>query len=163
VRFVNLEEAKNKIAEIEDDLAARPFLVFHTFERNGRWLYVCLTERLRKKAKKAHLWKSPHFLTAIKNAEYGFDERHARSGGGTDGIFLLDRTHTPANEMMRKIFDKFLDKPDSGVDEIASALRYEKEKFLAARLVSHHLRLLGVIARKKEADWLILIDFDDTK
>jgi hypothetical protein len=28
------------------------------------------------------------------------------------------------------------------------------------RLVSHHLRLLGVLARKDDADWLVLVDCD---
>ena len=160
---MHLEEAKTKLAAIEDELAGKAFVVFHVFERNGRLLCVALTERLRKKAKKARVWKSPHFLTALKNAEYGFDEHHARSAGGADGIFLLDREHRPANEMMHKIFDQFLDKPAGGADEIADQLQFPVENLLAAQLVSHHLRLLGVIAQKADADWLVLVDFDDTK
>lgn len=160
---MHLDEAKNKINAIEEQLAGQPFVIFYVFERNRRLLCVALTERLRKKAKKARVWKSPHFLTALKNAEYGFDEHHARSTGGADGIFLLDREHRPANEMMHKIFDQFLDKPGSGADEIAGELQFPRENLLAARLVSHHLRLLGVIAQKADADWLVLVDFDDTK
>jgi len=39
-------------------------------------------------------------LKALKNAAYGFDEKQARSRGGADGIFLLDRHFTPKNEMI---------------------------------------------------------------
>ncbi|OWK36609.1 hypothetical protein FRUB_09172 [Fimbriiglobus ruber] len=31
---------------------------------------------------------------------------------------------------------------------------------LPVRLVSHHLRLLGVLARREDADWLVLVDCD---
>ncbi|TGN99759.1 hypothetical protein PN36_33795 [Candidatus Thiomargarita nelsonii] len=53
---------------------------------------------------------------------YGFDEKQARSRGGADGIFLLDRHFTPKNEMMKKLFDGFLDQPNSGIMDIAAAL-----------------------------------------
>jgi hypothetical protein len=31
---------------------------------------------------------------------------------------------------------------------------------LPVRLVSHHMRLLGVLAHKDGADWLIIVDCD---
>lgn len=34
---------------------------------------------------------------------------------------------------------------------------------MAVRLVSHHMRLLGVLKRDANEDWLILVDIDDTK
>lgn len=160
---MTLQEAKDKITMIEDRLNDEPFVVFHTFERNQRLLHLALTERLRKRLKKARLWKSAPVLTALKNAEYGFDEKHARSLGGSDGIFLLDRTFSPKNEMMRKIFDQYLDKPDSGIKEITDRLNLTKAQLNAVRLVSHHLRLLGVLGRVNHEDWLVLVDYDDTK
>lgn len=33
-------------------------------------------------------------------------------------------------------------------------------ELLPVRLVSHHLRLLGVLARTGAADWLVLVDCD---
>jgi hypothetical protein len=102
-------------------------------------------------------------LAALKNAAYGFDERQARSVGGRDGIFLLDRTFRPANEMMRKLFDRFLDNPGSGAEELAGALGTPLAELLPVRLVSHHLRLLGVLARREDADWLVLVDCDRSK
>lgn len=160
---MTLQEAKDKIALIENDLNDKPFVVLHTFERNQRRLYLALTERLRKKARKGRIWKSAAFLTALKNAEYGFDEKQSRSIGGADGVFLLDRTFRPVNAMMRKIFDQFLDKPDSGAHDIAQQLGLTIDELKAVRLVSHHLRLLGVLGRKDSEDWLILVDYDDTK
>ena len=99
------------------------------------------------------------FIT-LKNARYGFDENKARSSGGSDGLFLLDRDFEPPNEMMRKMFDRFIDKENSEATAIARKLDMPLKELLPVRLVSHHLRLLGVLARKEEADWLILVDCD---
>ena len=160
---MTLQEAKDKINSIEGQLADKPFALFHTFERNDRRLHLALTERLKKKANKGRVWKSTSFLTALKNAEYGFDDKQARSLGGADGIFLLDRTFKPKNEMMRKIFDQYLDKAESGAQVLAIELGLRLEQLKAVRLVSHHLRLLGVLGQKDSEDWLVLIDYDDTK
>ena len=37
------------------------------------------------------------------------------------------------------------------------------DDLLPVRLVSHQMRLLGVLYRTREADWLVLVDFDSTK
>ena len=157
---MELAEAKNRLKAIEDALADAPFVEFHAFERAGRTLHLALTQRLRKYARKEGVWRSREMLAALKNAAYGFDERQARSVGGRDGIFLLDRTFRPANEMMRKLFDRFLDNPGSSAKELAAALGTPLAELLPVRLVSHHLRLLGVLARREEADWLVLVDCD---
>jgi len=39
----------------------------------------------------------------------------------------------------------------------------EKELPIPVRLVSHHLRLLGLLKHDKNEDTLMLVDFDDTK
>ena len=65
-----------------------------------------------------------------------------------------------AIEMMCKLFDRFLDKADSGAEAVAKALGVPLWELLPVRLVSHQLRLLGVLARKKDGDWLVLVDCD---
>jgi len=160
---MNLDEAKSLISGIEGDLSDRPFVEMHTFVRNGRSLRLALTERLRKSCRRGRVWKSKPFLTAIKNAEYGFDETRARSRGGSDGIFLVTRDHEPVNEMMKKLFDRFIDRPEGGVQAVAEALGCEPAALIPVRLVSHHMRLLGVMHRTEEGDTLVLVDYDDTK
>lgn len=157
-----LELCRQRLGQIEGQLAGQAFIHFHTFERDGRKLHVAITNRLRKKCRKKGVWKSKEMLITLKNAAYGLDETMACSSGGRDGIFLLDRDHRPANAMMKKMFDQFLDKPDSGVREIADVLQTSVDQLQAARLVSHHLRLLGVLHRT-DGDWLVLVDCDRTK
>ncbi|HER43873.1 MAG TPA: hypothetical protein ENO08_05385 [Candidatus Eisenbacteria bacterium] len=99
-------------------------------------------------------------LTALKNVEYGFESTRPRSRGGTDGIFLIDRTHKPKNEMMRKLFDRFIDKPAAEALEISEHFGIELGEFMPVRVVSHDLRLLGLLHRKTNADILILVDCD---
>ena len=160
---MTLAEIKLLVHAVEERLSEEPFVVVHRFTRDGRALNLALTERFMPRARKGRVWKTPAFLTALKNAEYGFDDRRARSQGGSDGIFLLDRFFSPPNEMMRKIFDGYLDKPNSGVEEISHALEVEASELLPVRVVSHHMRLLGLLQRQESEDWLVLVDYDDTK
>ncbi len=157
---MEIAEVKVMVHAIEAALAGAPFVELHAFERDGRTLHVALTERLRKAARKEGVWCSREMLVTLKNAAYGFDALRARSVGGRDGIFLMDRTFKPANDMMDKLFDRFIDKPGSGIDEMARALGVPKSDLLPVRLVSHHMRLLGVLARRDPADWLVLVDCD---
>lgn len=160
---MDLRTAKNKITEIESQLAEAPFLAFGSFTRDGRVLHVSLTERLRRRCRKVGVWKSKEFLTALKNVEYGIDEKRLRSRSGLDGIFLLDRDFKPENEMIRKLFDRYIDKPHSGVNEVAKSLGVKADSLIGVRVVSHHMRLLGVLSRGENKDWLVLVDFDNTK
>ena len=160
---MDLAEAKALITGSEHELPQQAFVVIHTFERDGRELRLALTDRLRKSCRRGRVWKSKALLTAIKNAQYGFDASHARSPGGSDGIFVLTRDHRPPNNMMRKVFDRFLDRPDSGSQAIAAALHCTPSSLIPVRLVSHHMRLLGVVHRSGEGDTLVLVDYDDTK
>lgn len=155
-----IDEARQRLEAVEPLLADRAFAVVGVFARNGRPLHLAVTDRLRRAARRARVWNSPALLTALKNGEYGFDPTRVRSAGGRDGIFLVDRDFWPPNEMMRKIFDRYLDKPDSGVEAIAAALGTSAADLRAARLVSHHFRLLGVLWCSEGADWLVLVDFD---
>jgi hypothetical protein len=99
-------------------------------------------------------------LATLRNAAYGFDERQSRSVGRRDGIFLMDRRFRPANAMMSKLFEQFLDMPGSRTEELAAAVGVPLADLLPVWLVSHHIRLLGMLVRKDNADWLVLVDCD---
>lgn len=160
---MTLEDARQRLEAAEATLDEAPFTVFADFERDGHRLRLAITSRLRASCRRARLWKSPQLLTALVNAEYGFDPLAALSPGGRDGIFRLTRNHKPKNEMQRKLFDRFLDRPGSGAAELAAALDAPLEALLPVRLVSHHLRLLGLLKRETAGDTLVLVDMDDTK
>ena len=160
---MSLKALKTNVASVEDRLADHPFVIAQVFERDGQPLRLALTERLRKACKRGRVWQSTAFLTALRNARYGFDEGKAQSPGGADGIFLLTRAHQPRNEMMRKLFDRFLDRPGSGAEDIARALDTPLASLIPVRLVSHHLRLLGLIHREEIGDTLVLVDYDNSK
>lgn len=155
-----MDQLRQAVNAAEAELGARPFVSVLDVQHDGRTLHVALTARLRTACRKGRVWASAHFFGTLKNAAYGFNSTYARSRGGRDGIFLLDRTHQPRNEMMRKVFDRFLDRPDSGAATVAKALDTKVDSLLAVRLVSHHLRLLGVLHRGDAEDWLILVDYD---
>ena len=160
---MNSGKSKSLITAFEPHLARQPFVVIHTFERNGRPLHLALTERLRKSCRRGKVWKSKAFLKTVKNAQYGFDDTRAHSPGGSDGIFVLTRDHRRPNEMMKKIFDRFLDQADSGMQEIAKRLECSETSLIPVRLVSHQMRLLGVLHRTDREDTLMLVDYDDSK
>ena len=157
---MDVADAKTLLKTCDRTLDTVAVVLFHAFERDGRALRVFLTPRLRKAARKEGVWRSKEMLVTLKNAAYGFDEGQARSGGGRDGLFVLDRTFRPANAMMRKLFDRFLDRPESGAGELAELLGVPLGDLLPVRLVSHHLRLLGVLARSPDHDSLVLVDCD---
>ena len=158
-----LDELKRAVELIEPMLADQVFIVVKEFERDGRKLEVALTQRLRKACKKGGVWKSKAMLTALKNAEYGFDPSRAHSPGGYDGMFVLTREFRPKNAMIKKIFDRFLDKEGGPAESIAEALDVPLDELVPVRLVSHHMRLLGLLARGTERDRLVLVDYDATR
>ena len=99
-------------------------------------------------------------LAALTNASYGFDPASPRSRGGADGLFLVDRTFKPPNSMMAKLFVQFIDKPDPLVPALVRQFGAPLEEWIPVRLVSHHLRLLGVLVRAQDRCCLILVDHD---
>lgn len=159
---MELSALKKRLSDIEDDLDNEPMLELCRFETPGRTVVVWVTDRFRRSCRKGKVWKSNAMLTALKNAQYGLDRTRPRSRGGTDGVFLLDRGFRPPNEMMRKIFDRFLDKPDPFVAVLASRLATSAEDLVPVRVVSHHMRLLGVLVEQEDASQLVLVDYDDT-
>ena len=62
--------------------------------------------------------------------------------------------------MMKKLFDRYIDKPDSGFAELAQAMQKTPQELLPVRLVSHHLRLLGLLAQEENEDHLAVVDCD---
>ncbi len=152
--LVALREA---LVAAEEPLQRGEFVELRRYERDGRSVHLVLTPRFEKLARRARIWRSPGLLTTLKNAGYGFDPARARSLGGRDGIFLLDRGHD--NAMTRKIYERFLDREDAEVQAIAAYLAAGPGELQAVRLVSHHLRLLGLLHRD-EADWLVIVDLD---
>lgn len=160
---MDVATAKDRLKECEQELSSSPLTLFHVFERDGRSLRVSITPRLKKRAAKEGVWRSKEMLVTFTNAAYGFDEDTSRSVSGRDGIFLLDRTFRPENEMMRKLFDRYIDKQNSGFLEVAKAMQQAPDELQPVRLVSHHLRLLGLLANGSEEDHLILVDCDRSK
>lgn len=142
----------------EARLATEEFAELPATERDGRTIRVVVTRRFYKLARRARIWRGVALAVTLKNAGYGFDPARARSLGGRDGVFLLDRGHD--NEMTRKIFRRFLDRPDSGAAKIAEFLSTTLGELQAIRLVSHHMRVLGLLYRSTETDWLVIVDFD---
>jgi len=160
---MDLKEAKRRLGEAEASLDEATFATFATFDTPHGPLEVLVTDRLRRRCRKGRVWRSTAMLTALKNAAYGLDARAPRSRGGQDGVFLVDRDHRPANSMMKKPYDRFLDKPDPPVGELATALDTDPARWTAVRLVSHHLRLLGVVFDAGDLARLVLVDYDDEK
>jgi len=132
---------------------------FSRFETPHGRLSVLLTTRLRKKCKKGRIWKSSAMLTSLKNAAYGYDPKTGLSRGGSDGIFRIDREFKPVNSMMKKLFTQFIDKPDPLVAELESYFSSHSSEWVPVRLVSHHLRLLGLFYSQQ----LVLVDYDSEK
>jgi len=142
----------------EERLATEAFAELPAIDRDGRAIHVVLTRRFYKLARRARVWRGRALAITLKNAGYGFDPIRARSLGGRDGVFLLDRGHD--NAMTRKLYDRFLDRPDSDAAEVAAFLSTTVAELQAIRIVSHHMRLLGVMHRGAAGDWLVVVDFD---
>ena len=74
--------------------------------------------------------------------------------------------HGYMTEALQKMVDLLFSQekiPGSGAEEIAKALETNLKDLLPVRLVSHHMRLLGLLKKNNQADVLVLVDYDDTK
>ncbi|MCB9233319.1 MAG: hypothetical protein H6581_16800 [Bacteroidia bacterium] len=159
----SLEELKNHLKSLSGQLAEKPLVLLESYALNGQKFHLYLSQALYKNCKKGKVWLSNDFFITLKNAKYGLDQDHQWSGGGKDGIFLIDRKFRPRNMMQTKIFDKFIDKAGSPFLEYAKLLEFEPSQVEAIRVVSHHMRLLGILSKKKNEIMIILVDFDNTK
>ena len=160
---MDLKECKQRIADAEQLLARSQLAEIARFATPHGTLALAITDRFRKRCKKGKVWKTPAMLTAVKNAAYGFDRMAARSRGGSDGIFCIDREYRPENSMMLKVFDQFLDRPDPLVAWLENELGSSVDRWTPVRLVSHHMRLLGVLIPQHMHSVLVLVDFDNEK
>ena len=160
---MEIAEAKRRLADLEEQMADSPMVSFATFETPHGNLEVYVTERLERRCRRGRVWKTPGMLATLKNAAYGFDPVSSRSRGGSDGIFVLVRHFRPKNRMMRALFDGFLDKPDSSIATLEAALGAPSAAWVPVRLVSHHMRLLGVVHHAADGDRLVLVDYDAEK
>lgn len=158
---MDLEIAKAQLTHMESHLQQEHHALFDTFERDGTTLEVWLSPHLYQQARRGRVWKSKAMLTTLKNAAYGFEPNSSRSRGGRDGLFVVDRHFKPANTMMSKLFG-FMDHPRKG-PPLASWLGVPLDELIAVRLVSHHMRLLGVLANTPPAQRLVLVDWDNDK
>ncbi len=130
------------------------------FVVNERAFSVFLAQKLMKEARKSKVWKSKEFCITLRNIKYGLDPEQSKSKGGRDGIYLLDKGFRPYNEMQRRIFDRFTDKPDSDYMAITEQLNLDRDKTVAVRVVSHHMRIVGIYHKGKTEDTLVLVDVD---
>ena len=157
---MNKRNLKDSLKHSEKALSADDLAELATFERDGRSMTVFITKSFCKRCRKEGAWLHPELLTTLQNAAYGFNPVDARSPGGRDGIFLQTREHRPPNSMMTRIFDQFLDKPGSEAETLAERFGKAVTDLIPVRLVSHHMRLLGVIVRYGDSDRLLLVDLD---
>ena len=159
---MDLAALKAGLAAVEASLANEPVVELERFATPQGSMVVSITDRLRKLCRKGKVWKSNAMLTALKNVQYGLDPARPRSRGGSDGVFLLDRGFKPPNAMMRKLFDRFRDKPDPLVVVLATRLAARAEEFVPGRVVSHAMRLLGILVQREDVTNLALVDYDDS-
>ena len=158
-----ISEIKKFVEEIDNQLDLFHLVYYGPGGPRDQILHVYLTHRLKEKCKKGKIWKSKPFLITLRNVQYGIDLDNKRSRQGKDGIFIINRKHRPINAMQKKIFDQFIDKSRSKFKEIMWWLDWDEKNVQAVRVVSHHMRLLGVMHFNKKEYELVLVDWDNTK
>ena len=96
------------------------------------------------------------------NVEYNFSWRNQDTGNYFHSINQDGQKRRPSLvcRRLQELFDRFLDKARGGAKKLAAALAVTLADLLPVRLVSHHMQLLGVLARKDDTDWLVLVDCD---
>ena len=159
---MEIAEIRSLLEDIDERLDSENIVLFDRFIRNDTAIDLYLTSYLKRNLKKGRRWKSKEFCQTLKNAEYGFDTNTAMSRGGKDGIFLITREFKPKNPMMEKVFDRFIDKAESGVEIVLARFGVRRENLKAVRLVSHHMRLLGLSIKTPTGQAVVLIDYDQS-
>ena len=164
------KEIKEKLKSIENEVMRERVVEFMQNPLSGfeSTTVVYITDYFIKKCKKGKVWNTPALLVSLQNCRYEVDNKHLKSPGGRDGIFVIDRDYKPRNEMQKKIFDRFIDNDNSMFPGICQMWDKTKDDFIAVRIVSHHLRLLGVMFVTKNDDGrtfnvITLVDYDNTK
>lgn len=155
-----IENVKEKLTKAESTLKDNLLVHYEKFAVNEKQLSVYLTQKLMKEARKSKVWKGKEFCITLRNVKYGLDPEQVKSRGGRDGIFLLDKAFRPYNEMQRRIFDRFIDNPNSDYVAITDELNIDSDQIVAVRVVSHHMRIVGIYHRGENEDVLVLVDVD---
>lgn len=157
---LQIEDVKSRLAVLESDLTASLLVHYEDFTVNQRSYRVYLCQKLMKQARKNRVWKSKEFCITLRNVKYGLEQDSARSRGGRDGIYLLDQNFKPYNDMQRRIFDQFINNPASDFIAITKELDLSTAHIKAVRVVSHHMRIVGIYHTGVETDTLALVDVD---
>ena len=160
---MNDKHVTAKLEMAEKRLKTEFLFEYERREINNRMLITYFSNIFVKNCKKGKIWKSPEFITTLKNLKCGFDESRMRSKSGRDGIFLVDRKYRPKNPMQKKIYDKFIDKENSDFQAIVNELNMSENAVKGVRVVSHHMRLLGILEIREDEDLIVFIDFDKEK
>lgn len=147
-------------SDTPDRLRSEPFHTL-TAGKTGTagTLTVYLSEPFVKAVRKARLVSSATLWKTLRNLQYGYDPKLAMSPGGRDGIFAVSADFKTRNEMVRKLYDRFFDKP--GGQALLAHYFPDPTAAQGVRVVSHGLRLLGFVAGDTSSGWkLVLIDLD---
>jgi len=161
---MDITEMAHRLAQVEEHFGSASVVLLDEFETSHGKLRVYLTDRLRRNCQKGRVWATHEMIATLKNVSYGFDRNAPRSRGGVDGIFRVDRRFKPANSMMKKLFARFIDKPDPLIPQLVQLFGTSPDTWTAVRVVSHHMRLLGVFDNGNlGVGCLVLVDYDDEK
>lgn len=161
--IMDLKELKRRIESLEAELNDSGMAYLDFLPVNNKPIRIYLSSWLKKSCNKKRVWKSKKFLITLKNVQYGLDPNNMRSLNGRDGVYLIDRKFRPYNEMQRKLFDQYIDKENSGYRETIKHLKWKTSLTKPVRVVSHHMRLLGLFHSGKVRDEILLVDWDETK
>jgi hypothetical protein len=154
---MDLAEAKAALADSNNVLQTQRVADFAELDTPNGPIRLCLTDRLRNRCRREKKWRSRGLLMALTAAGKGYDpDDHQR---GVEGLFRVDRDRAITNRMMEKLFDGFLDKPDSLVPALEEAFGIDRVSWVPVRLVSEPFRLLGVFI-PGEVSMVVLVDFD---
>lgn len=155
---MKLEEIAEHLSAAQQQLEGRSFVPCLTMTRDGKTVTVGITARFLKAVRQAGFDRSPRLYSALRNAGYGLDRARPRSRAGRDGVYLLDRSFRPVNEMMAKIYDRYLDRDGSGASGVAKALGVALTDLQAVRVVAHGIRLIGVRCETDGTERIVLVD-----
>jgi len=143
-RFRIFKNAEADKTNLLDWLKKIPFCHVRGSSGSGDWqLIVWCTPSFLSAIKKQKLDKSSLLYKALLNLRYGYDPIKANSPGGKDGIFSVTEDYKPKNEMVKKLYDRYI-KIEKGINEL-QLFGMDPKKTKGVRVVSHGLRLLGFI------------------
>lgn len=140
--------------ELTGDIDGQPFQ-----------LAVRLSPSFLQSVRKNRLQGQAALYNAYGNLKYGYDPVRAASPGGKDGIFNVSSDYRPRNEMVAKLYDRYLH-TDRGERELRQYFARPSEA-QGVRVVCHGVRLLGFMDVREQCgtliEKLVLVDVDVNK